>query len=71
MCSILCSVYNALNKSSPVEAGHGVHHQPEVPHVTTPLEERNQLVLVHVLRDLPAEYLHKNWVNIFVELLRI
>ena len=41
---------------SPVESRHGVHHEAEVPDGAALLEERDQLVLVEVPRDLPAEH---------------
>lgn len=40
-----------------VGARHGVHHEAEVPDGAAALEERNELVLVHVLGDLAAEHL--------------
>ena len=40
----------------PVESRHGVHHEPEVPDGAALLEEGDQLVLVEVARDLPAEH---------------
>ena len=41
---------------TPVESGHGVHHEPEVPDGSALFEEGDQLVLVEVARDLPAEH---------------
>lgn len=40
-----------------VGAGHGVHHEAQVPDGPAALEQRDELVLVHVLGDLPAEHL--------------
>lgn len=40
-----------------VGARHGVHHEAQVPDGAAALEQRDELVLVHVLRDLPAEHL--------------
>lgn len=40
-----------------VGAGHGVHHEAQVPDGAAALEQRDQLVLVHVLGDLAAEHL--------------
>lgn len=40
-----------------VGAGHGVHHEAQVPDDAAALEQRDELVLVHVLGDLAAEHL--------------
>lgn len=42
---------------SAVGAGHGVHHEAQVPDGAAALEQRDELVLVHVLGDLAAEHL--------------
>ena len=39
-----------------VEPGHGVHHEPQVPDGAALFEEGDELVLVHVAGNLPAEY---------------
>ena len=43
-----------------VHAGHGVHHQTEVPDLAALLEQRDQVVLVDVARNLATEDLTKN-----------
>lgn len=40
-----------------VGARHGVHHEAQVPDDAAALEQRDELVLVHVLGDLAAEHL--------------
>lgn len=40
-----------------VGARHGVHHEAQVPDGAAALEQRDELVLVHVFGDLPAEHL--------------
>ena len=41
------------------EARQRVHHQPQVPDGAALLKQRDQLVLKHVLRDLPTEHLRQ------------
>ena len=43
---------------APVEAGHGVHHQAEVPDGAALFEQRNQIALVYVAWNLATKYLH-------------
>jgi len=40
---------------TPVHPGHGVHHETQVPDLPALLEQRNQIVLVNVARDLATE----------------
>ena len=47
---------------APVESGHGVHHEPEVPDGAALLEQRDQLVLVQVTRDLSTKNLRRGTV---------
>lgn len=69
MC-VACAVTNLLHGSlrglaggegdegvPPVGARHGVHHEPQVPDGAATLEQRYQLVFVHILGYLPAEHL--------------
>ena len=44
---------------TPVHSGHGVHHETQVPDLAALLEQRNQIILVNVARDLAAEDLEK------------
>jgi len=52
-----------------VHAGHGVHHQTEVPDLAALLEQRDQVVLVDVARNLATEDLEKDE-NIIIRMLR-
>ena len=43
-----------------VEAGHGVHHEPQVPDGAALLEQGDQVVFVQIAGDLTAKYLKDN-----------
>ena len=40
-----------------VEAGHGIHHQSEIPDLSALLEQRDQLIFKHLPGYLPTEHL--------------
>lgn len=40
-----------------IGARHGVHHESQIPNGAAALEQRDKLILVHVLGNLPAEHL--------------
>lgn len=42
---------------APVELSQWVHHQTQIPDLSTLLKQRNQLIFKHILGDFPAENL--------------
>ena len=52
-----------------VEAGHGVHHEPQVPDGAALLEQGDQVVFVQIAGDLSAEYLKDKGIEIKIHFL--
>ena len=46
-----------------VEAGHGVHHEPEIPNGATFFKQWYQLTLVHIARNFATKDLRKKEKN--------
>ena len=56
---LLCSflVHKRDEAVAAVETGHGVHHESQVPDLAALLEQRNELVFEHLLRNFTTKHL--------------